>query len=465
MNYEQLLFNENTSQAPTRACLIGVGEFGRTCLMQSRRIPHLSLDVLCDLDIDHVINVCKSAGLSNGDVEIADRQDAVERIIKAGKVVITQDPQIAIKAPVDVVVEATGNAEAGADNCAMAIASGRHIVLVTKETDCVIGPLLAQRARRAGLVLSQVDGDQPSLLLALVSWARSLGMEIACAGKASEYDFVFDVNSGVIAAAGLGQVESVDRSLWHTQASDLPALIQRRASALAAIPQRTPPDYCEMCIVANGAGLKPDRAELHAPVARQAELADILRPVSHGGVLSGVNRLDTFNCLRRPDELSAAGGVFAVLAVPDEETGLLFRGKGIPMSRDNRHVLVFNPTHLLGVEAPMSMLVAHRLGQATGSSIVRPVCDVVMRATEALDAGTSLTEVGNRHRIDGVEALLVDYTRLAPSAPVPYFLAAGHPLRKPVAKGEVISVDAVDVPKDSTLWSLRREQDESIEPS
>lgn len=36
------------------------------------------------------------------------------------------------------------------------------------------------------------DGDQPSLLVALVSWARLLGLEVVCAGKAGEFDFVFD---------------------------------------------------------------------------------------------------------------------------------------------------------------------------------------------------------------------------------------------------------------------------------
>lgn len=119
-----------------------------------------------------------------------------------------------------------------------------------------------------------------------------------------------------------------------------------------------------------------------ALVARPNELADILVPRDAGGLLSGTKRLDIFNCFRRSDEISFAGGVFAVLRVPDASTGELFRAKGIPTSADRRHVLVYNPTHLLGVEAPLSILVAQRLGMATGSSAPRPVCDVAMRATQ-----------------------------------------------------------------------------------
>ena len=47
-------------------------------------------------------------------------------------------------------------------------------------------------AAARGKIVTPVDGDQPSLLIALVSWAEVLGFDIVSAGKSSEYDFVYD---------------------------------------------------------------------------------------------------------------------------------------------------------------------------------------------------------------------------------------------------------------------------------
>ena len=52
-----------------------------------------------------------------------------------------------------------------------------------------------------GVICTPVDGDQPSLLIDLVTWAEVLGMDIIAAGKSSEYDFVFDPASGNVTCA------------------------------------------------------------------------------------------------------------------------------------------------------------------------------------------------------------------------------------------------------------------------
>ena len=217
--------------------------------------------------------------------------------------------------------------------------------------------------------------------------------------------------------------------------------------------------------MANGSGLKPDRPDLHAPIARTIELQDSFRPRRSGGLLAGNGRLDIFNCFRRPDEISAAGGVFLVLEAPDAETGGLFAAKGIPVSGGHGHLLVYNPTHLLGVEAPLSILIPHRLGLATGSNTVRPVCDVAMRSSRDLAAGTLLSAEGHHHEVEGTDALLIDRSPLAGAAPIPYYLAAGCRLARGLHKGELVTCDAVETPRNSQLWSLRLEQDRLFRPA
>ena len=60
-------------------------------------------------------------------------------------------------------MEATGNPAVGIKHARAAIAAGKHIVMVNVEADVLAGPLLAEEARKAGVVYSLAYGDQPAL--------------------------------------------------------------------------------------------------------------------------------------------------------------------------------------------------------------------------------------------------------------------------------------------------------------
>ena len=59
--------------------------------------------------------------------------------------------------------------------------------MVNVEADALAGPLLARRAREAGIVYSLAYGDQPALICELVDWARAAGFEVIAAGKGTKY--------------------------------------------------------------------------------------------------------------------------------------------------------------------------------------------------------------------------------------------------------------------------------------
>jgi predicted homoserine dehydrogenase-like protein len=46
-----------------------------------------------------------------------------------------------------------------------------------------VGPLLAERARRAGVVYTLASGDQPGAIFETAEWARTLEFENVCAGR------------------------------------------------------------------------------------------------------------------------------------------------------------------------------------------------------------------------------------------------------------------------------------------
>jgi len=457
MNYHALL---SQSGQVVRAAVIGTGEFGRSLLSQSQAIGNLDVCVLCDQDLQSARDACRSAGVPDDAIAVCDSPAFARKSLDDGRRVLVEDSGLIMELPVDIVVEATGNPEAGAANAAAALANGKHVAMATKEADCVVGPLLHRRARQAGLVYTPVDGDQPSLLLGLLSWARTLGLQVVAAGKSSEYDFVYDAAADSLSWRDRSIAVPGFASLWRLSPDDRAATIAGRADALAALPQRTVPDLCEMSLVVNASGLRPDTPTLHVPVARSVEVPDIFCPHADGGILDEIGVIDIFNCLRRPDEASFAGGVFIVVACRDAATWRTLRDKGIPVSGDLGYALLYNPQHLLGVEAPVSILSAVLLKQSTGGVEVGHRCDLVARATRDFAAGEILTITDHHHHaVAGLEPMLVDPVIASRSSPLPYYMAVGRKLSCELTTGSVINCDMVEHGDSSVLWSLRQEQD------
>lgn len=450
----QTLFRP-AAERPARAALLGAGEFGLSLVAQSRRMQGLAIEAAFDTDSARVSAALSEMGVLHRRCGSArEARDCQE----AGEVALCERLDDLLALPLDIVVEATGHAEAGAAHGAAALDAGIGVAMVSKEAECVVGPALARRAAAAGLAWTLVDGDQPALLIGLVSWARTLGLPIVAAGKSSEYDYVFDPADGT--ARWLGQsVHAPDLARHWELDGDAAATVAARAGLLAALPQRTVPDSCEMALVANATGLLPDRPDFHAPLAHTVELPELYGPRAAGGLLERDGALDVFNCLRRPDEASFAGGVFVVVELADTRTGNLFAGKGIPVSRDRRRALIYNPSHLLGVEAPISIVAAARLGHSVLDDAYRPRVDLVARAARDLPAGHVLGIEGDRHAVPGLEPLLLPTAQAGPASPLPYYMAVGRKLARPVAAGALLRFEDVEAPIASVLWALRAEQD------
>lgn len=445
-----------------RAGMIGAGEFGRTFVAQCRLAPGMDAPALCDIDAGRAVQAYRDAGYEADRIAVCDSAAAAKAALEAGKVVVVQDGTLLAELPIDIVLEATGEPDVAARNALAAIAGGKHVLMATKEADSVIGPLLARKAAAAGLVYTPADGDQPSLLIGLVAWAKMLGLEIVTAGKATEYDFVWNPEAGTVTSRGIAMPAKGFAEIWQSR-GDLADTFAQRAAMLSAVPRSTVPDLTEMVLVANAIGLPPDCPELHAPIARAVELPDAFQPRARGGLLARTGVIDVFSCLRRHDEMSFAGGVFVTAACPDTGVGRLLKGKGLPVSADDRTVMLHNPVHLLGLEAPMSLFSAVLWGKSTAGDDVRPRYDVVMRATRPLKAGT-LLDIADRHAhaVDGVEPMVSPARPAVSGNPLPYYMAVYRRLTRDVATGALVMHDDVEAPADSLLWQLRAEQDRTF---
>jgi predicted homoserine dehydrogenase-like protein len=441
-----------------RAALVGAGQFGQSFVFQGERNAWIEVAAVCDREPARAARAYRAAGVPADRIEICDGAAAAQRAMARGARVVLADAALLPALRVDVVVEATGEPEVAAANAIAALDSGSHVAMVSKEADCTVGPALARRAAARGLVYTPVDGDQPSLLIGLVGWARLVGLEIAAAGKACEYDFVYDRNRGTVISNGVEQPAPLLADSWQ-YAEPVAALVAARARAVAGLPRQTVPDLAEMTVVANATGLAPDVPTLHAPLLRTHEVPAALCPAADGGLLGQPGALDVFCCLRRPDEVSFAGGVFVVVRCADDAAWRVLRDKGHPVAANGRHALLYNPQHLLGIEAIVSVIAACAARVSSAGAAPRPVCDVAARATTPLAAGTRL-DLGERHAVGRLEPLMLRAAPARGANPVPYYLAAGATLARDVPAGAILTCDDVARPAGSPAWRLRREQDE-----
>lgn len=444
---------------PVECCVIGTGGFGQTFITQARRVPLMRARIAVDVDAEIAAKAIARAGVEPRRIRICRTALEAQAAWAADDFIAASDFAAVVELPFDVAVEATGRPEPGARHGGLAVEAGKHVALVSKEVDSVVGPGLVRMASERGCVVTCVDGDQPSLLINLVSWAEILGLDIIAAGKSSEYDFVFDQTSGNVSSNG--RASGVPELALHWAMGDRDAgdVTAARAAALSGFPQRAVPDLCELGIVANATGLAPDRPDFHAPVARPIEVPTLFSLRDDGGVLAGERRIDVFHCLRRPDEVSFAGGVFVVVRCCDRASWDMLEQKGHVVSRSGTAAMLYLPRHILGLEAATSVLDAaiHRLS-GYGPDY-RPQFDLVAIATEDLASGTVLRMGGHHHMIDGVTAELRPAAALKPDAAAPFYLAADRRLIRSVRKGDALVAGDLDLEPRSALLSLRRLQD------
>jgi len=456
MNYD-LLFSRSTT--PVEIGIIGVSGFNHSLFVYGSRSERASVRVVCGRNIDKIKAAYQSIGVKPEMIQHCTSYKDGVQAFKAGKYLIFNDVSLAMQMPIDVVVEGTGNPEASAVHALQAIEHKKHVIMVTKESDSVVGSILARKAKENGVIYSLAEGDQPSLLLGLVTWAKAAGLTILSIGKSSEYDFIYDEDNSTITVLG-ETVHVPNLSGYLRLGDDLEATLRTRSEMCSMFSQRNIPDFAEIGIVCNHLpDFHPDREEMHTPVARILEIPDIMCAKEYGGVFEGGNRIDVVNCLRRPDEQSLEGGEWVVVACDDEVTWQVLKEKGVPVSRNKKTALIYYPAHYLGFETLFSVYSVCKLGLPTGSDSPTPRYDLVARADRPLKKGTRLVAKGHHHVIEGLEGGLLPAQPVKDFTQLPYFLADHTIVKQDIDAGTLITSDMLEYSEEALLWKLRFEQD------
>lgn len=441
MNLHALLRERAAEGRPLRVALVGAGKFGAMWLSQVPRTPGVHVVAVADLRPDRARESLERVGWAREKFEATSLDEAVRR----GTTWITDDAERAIAAgPVDVVVDATGSPVAGVRHVLSCCTHGKHVVMVNVEADALAGPLLARRAREAGIVYSLAYGDQPALICEMVDWARAAGFEVVAAGKGTKY----------LPAYHRSTPETVWRHYGFTPeqvaAGDLnPRMFNSFLDGTKSA--------IEMAAVANATGLTPAPGGLTFPPCGVDDLPRVLRPREAGGQLHHAGQVEVVSSLDRdasPVFRDLRWGVYVTFAAGSDYVKRCFSEYGIVTDESGRYAAMYKPFHLIGLELGISVASVGLRGEPTG----RPDgwrADAVATAKRDLRAGEILDGEGG-HLVFG--RLLPAAASLAAGA-LPIGLAHGVRLRRAVADGEVVRWDDVEVDDASEAVRVRREME------
>ncbi|TDF98742.1 NAD(P)H-dependent oxidoreductase [Paenibacillus piri] len=466
MIYHHLLDKMRKKEC-VNAAIIGAGHFGTAVVTQQNYNQYLRVCIVADINLDAAKSSFIKAEIAEELVVYSDNAADAQQAIEAGKFVYTDKAGMIMDVPaIDIVGEGTGIPEAGALYAKLAIDKGKHVAMINKEADSVVGPILKKLAQEKGVVYTPVDGDQHGLLIAMVEWAKLVGLTVISAGKARDGEFVYDEKNRTISieADGITVHESVSVTISEDEAKyfefipegQSEAYIQKRAEILKSLPGAGAFDLCELTIMANSTDLVPDYAPMHEATLRITELPVAYCSQKNGGIFKEEGVIDVATCFRRPDEAGMGGGVFMVVRCDNAYSNYILTTKGQIPNYDKSTAVIYRPYHLCGVESSSSFMVAGLLGLDTGSLEYKPRFDLVKKAARDIRAGEVF---GNDHDYK-MTAIILPASKRDDNNPIPAHMLDGNKAKVDIAKGSVITYAMVEAPEHSTLWELRQLQDE-----
>jgi predicted homoserine dehydrogenase-like protein len=439
MNLHAMLRARADANNPVRIGLIGAGKFGTMYLSQAARTPGIQIMAIADLDPERARVACVRVG--GLDPSAATFEDAR----KSGNTHLTDDSMALVAADgIDVVIDATGSPAAGIAHALACCENGKHIVMVNVEADVLAGPMLAERARQAGVVYSLAYGDQPALIHEQVDWARACGLEVIAAGKGTKY------------LDGYHYVTPDD--VWEYY-----GLTPQQAEAGGMNPQMFnsfldgTKSAIEMAAVANACGLTPAPDGLAFPPCGVHDLPHVMRPRADGGSLHHKGQVEVISSEER-DGRHVTGdlrwGVYVVFEAPTDYVRACFDEYGLVTDSSGSYTALWKPYHLIGLELGISVANVALRGESTGAPTGFRG-DAVATAKRALKPGEEL---------DGEGGYTV-YGKLMPGADslvasgLPIGLAHHVKLKNAVAKDRPVTWADVEIDETSQAVRIRREME------
>jgi predicted homoserine dehydrogenase-like protein len=411
---------------PVRVGLVGAGFMGRGIVLQiANSVPGMELVAIYNRSVEGAKRAYREAGIE--DFEIVNTQAALEDRIAKGKYTITEDPFLLCKAEnIDVLVEVTGAVEFSSRVAFEAIQNKKHVVIMDAELDGTVGAILKVYADKAGVVITNADGDQPGVEMNLYRFVKGIGVKPVLCGNIKGLQ---DPYRNPTTQEGFAKK-------WGQN----PAMVTSFADGTKI--------SFEQAIVANATGMTIGKRGMFGPtVPSGTPLKEIMSKYPLDALTSGPGIVDY--CVGA----EPGPGVF-VLGTHDHPQqkhylNLYKLGEG-PL------YLFYTPYHLCHFEVPLTCARAVLFKDAAITPLGAPLVEVVATAKIDLKAGQKLDGIGCYMTYGQCETAEIT----AEQQLLPMGLAEGCTLTRDIPKDQVLTYADVILPKGRFCDKLRQEQNE-----
>jgi predicted homoserine dehydrogenase-like protein len=411
---------------PIRVGMVGAGFMARGIARQMLQYTKgIELAAISNRRLEFAQNVYAESGENN--VAHVRSADQLDDCIARGQRAITDDPMILCESRrIDVILEVTGTIEFAAHVVMRAIARRKHVVMMNAELDSTLGPILKRHADRAGVVITNTEGDQPGVIMNLYRWVRGLGIKPVLCGNIKG---LHDPYRNPTTQEGFAKK-------WGM-----------KAPMVTSFADGTKISF-ENAIVANATGMRVAQRGMYGPV-----------------VEPGTPIQEAVNWYPLDELLDGPGIVdYCVGAMPNPGVFVL----GTTTDAFDAHYLslykmgpgplycFYWPYHLCHFEVPFTVARAAIFRDPTITPLGTPCVDVVAAAKRDLKPGEIIDGLGHYMTYGLCEnAQTVHAQRLLPIG-----LAENCRIKRDIKRDEVLTYDDIELPAGRLCDELRREQDE-----
>jgi predicted homoserine dehydrogenase-like protein len=405
---------------PVRVAVIGAGYMGRGIAYQIlTAVPGMILAAVCNRTVADAERAYRQAGVE--DLVNVDSTSELEAAIQKSRAAVTDDPYIICEAAnIDVIIEVTGTIEFAAHVVLQAIKHGKHVVLMNAELDATIGPLLKKHADKAGVILTNSDGDQPGVIMNLFRYVEAIGMRPVLAGNIKGLQDPYRTPT-----TQKGFAEKYNQK---------PRMVTSFADGSKI--------SMEMATVANATGFRVGKRGMFGFPCKHVNDTPDLFPRD---LMLDVGLVDYVIGAEPP------GGVFVIGYHDDsiQQQYLNYYKLG-----NGPFYVFYNPYHICHFEVPLTAARAVLFGDATIAPLGGPVVDVVAVAKRDLKQGETLDSIGGYTTYGVAE----NSDNCARERLLPMGLAEGCRLKRDVAIDQVLCYQDVELPEGRLCDTLRAEQ-------
>jgi len=407
---------------------IGCGKFISMFLSQYNQLKKIKIDTIVDLDIERAKSNCIKSGLKKETVEKINFVNSLDSILNRD---------------IEIFIEATGNPIAGTQHAYKVIQSKKNIIMVNVEADVLCGKYLSDLAKKNNVIYSMAYGDQPSLILEQIEWARLNGFFVTCAGKGTKYhpSFEYSTPENVWNNYGMTAGEAKNAGMNPKMFN---SFVTGDKSSI------------EMAAVANASGLKCPKNGLTYPPVGVYDIANKLIPKDNGGLIDHEGQVEVISSIDRNKiqiENDLRWGVYIVIKAQNNYVKDCFKEYGMVTDNSGEYSAIWRPYHYVGLELAQSIYSIALDKKSTGHTKFFNA-DVVSIAKKDLSSGEILDGEGgftSRGR-------LVTSRNSVDSNFLPLGLSDGAKIKKSIKKDEFIKIDDVEIDWNQEVLKAREYQ-------